>query len=114
VSDEIIECIECGRTFVWSSGEQRYYKEHGLVRPKRCTACRSRRRSDRDSGMRGLIAPSMQPPVPPAHMQEQFEPSYRPATSTSSLQCFVIVVVLALVLLAAVIIYWLWRTGGVF
>jgi uncharacterized membrane protein YsdA (DUF1294 family) len=71
VSDEIIECVECGRTFVWSSGEQRYYEEHRLVRPKHCPTCRSRRRSQRDSGMRGLMAPSMQPSVSSTYRQRQ-------------------------------------------
>jgi len=44
MSDEVIECIDCGRKFVWSYGEQRYYKEHGLAAPKRCQVCRSRQR----------------------------------------------------------------------
>ena len=26
--DETIQCVDCGRTFVWSFGEQRYFKEH--------------------------------------------------------------------------------------
>lgn len=54
MGDEIIECVECGRTFTWSYGEQRYYKEHGLVPPKRCPACRSQRRSERHPEMRGF------------------------------------------------------------
>lgn len=58
MSDEVIECVECGRTFIWSYGEQRFYKEHGLSPPKRCKACRSRRRQERGSGMRGFAGSS--------------------------------------------------------
>jgi uncharacterized membrane protein YsdA (DUF1294 family) len=47
MSDEIIECVECGRKFVWSHGEQRYYRERGLSAPKRCEDCRARRRERR-------------------------------------------------------------------
>jgi uncharacterized membrane protein YsdA (DUF1294 family) len=42
--DQIIGCVECGRQFVWTYGEQRYYRERGLSSPKRCKNCRARRR----------------------------------------------------------------------
>ncbi len=42
--DQIIDCVECGRQFVWTYGEQRYYRERGLSPPKRCENCRARRR----------------------------------------------------------------------
>jgi uncharacterized membrane protein YsdA (DUF1294 family) len=81
MSDKIIECVECGRTFVWSSGEQRYYREHRLDPPKRCEACRSQRKSERNSGMRGLMAPSIQPSVLPTYRKRQLswwrDPVYR-------------------------------------
>jgi hypothetical protein len=69
VSDERFECVKCGRIFIWSSGEQRFYHERGLSRPKHCPNCRSQRRADRQSGMRGLVGPprkSMFPPSQPA------------------------------------------------
>jgi uncharacterized membrane protein YsdA (DUF1294 family) len=47
MSDQIIECVECGRKFVWSYGEQRYYRERGLSAPKRCEECRARRKHER-------------------------------------------------------------------
>ena len=71
MSDQSIECIECGRTFIWSYGEQRYYKERGLVRPKRCRVCRSRRRNVRDSGMHGFVGPSTEPSTSHLHRQKQ-------------------------------------------
>jgi len=47
MSDEIIECVDCGRRFIWSYGEQRYYRERGLSAPRRCKECRARRRLER-------------------------------------------------------------------
>jgi hypothetical protein len=42
--DETIICVRCGEPFTWSYGEQAYYQEHGLHRPKHCSACRPIRR----------------------------------------------------------------------
>jgi len=41
VSDETITCVGCGRRFLWSVGEQRFYRERGLAVPRRCPACRA-------------------------------------------------------------------------
>ncbi len=54
MSNEIVECIACGRTFTWSEGEQRFYKERGLDQPKRCRECRAQRNGDQRMGMHGL------------------------------------------------------------
>lgn len=44
MSDEIIVCARCKRPFIWSWGEQRFYKEHGLrYTPKYCPECRASR-----------------------------------------------------------------------
>ena len=56
MGDEVFACVECGRTFVWSYGEQRYYSEHGLATPKRCPDCRSRRRAARITST-NIVAP---------------------------------------------------------
>lgn len=61
MSDQRIQCVECGRTFVWSAGEQRFYRERGLDPPRRCPDCRAERRGERRSGMRGLAGPPAQP-----------------------------------------------------
>ena len=55
MSDERIECVRCGQAFIWSAGEQRFYRERGLDRPKHCPDCRSQRRNEGRSGMRGLV-----------------------------------------------------------
>ncbi len=57
MSDEVITCMECGRSFIWSYGEQEYYKQRGLERPKRCAACRAQRRAAAQPGMAGESPP---------------------------------------------------------
>ena len=41
MSDERLICVNCGRSFIWSHGEQRFYKERNLAQPKRCKECRA-------------------------------------------------------------------------
>ena len=33
---EILRCVKCGNSFIWSYGEQRFYAERGLVPPRHC------------------------------------------------------------------------------
>ena len=43
--DETLKCEDCGKEFVFSTGEQEFYAEKGLVnKPKRCPECRKERR----------------------------------------------------------------------
>jgi ubiquinone/menaquinone biosynthesis C-methylase UbiE len=75
VSDETIQCVDCGRTFVWSYGEQRCFKEHGLAAPKRCPDCRAHKRHVREPGMRGFSGPPTESTVatPAALIQADFD-----------------------------------------
>lgn len=57
MGDQFIECVDCGRTFCWSAGEQQYYQERGLSAPKRCKECRAQARRRHDSAQ-GVGAPS--------------------------------------------------------
>jgi CxxC-x17-CxxC domain-containing protein len=43
--DKWLVCVECGREFLWDAGEQAWYQSKGLVNPpRRCKACREKRR----------------------------------------------------------------------
>jgi len=42
--DRFLRCTECSNNFVFKSGEQRFYWSKGLSDPKRCGACRKRRK----------------------------------------------------------------------
>ncbi len=45
IADRLLTCLDCGRDFIWNSGEQRFYLSKGLSAPKRCRACREQRRA---------------------------------------------------------------------
>ncbi len=38
--DKVLTCLDCGRGFTFTSGEQRYFWAKGLSEPKRCKQCR--------------------------------------------------------------------------
>jgi ubiquinone/menaquinone biosynthesis C-methylase UbiE len=75
MGDRTIQCIDCGRTFVWSYGEQRYYKEHGLTAPKRCPTCRAHKRQAQEPGMRGFsgLPTELAVASPTAQIQADFD-----------------------------------------
>lgn len=44
--DETITCVECGKEFIFSAGEQAFYAEKGYTnKPKRCKACRDAKKN---------------------------------------------------------------------
>lgn len=44
--DETLVCKECGKEFVFTAGEQRFYAEKGFQnKPKTCRACRDARKN---------------------------------------------------------------------
>ena len=42
--DKLLRCCDCGQGFVFTAGEQAYYKSKGLSEPKRCKQCRELRK----------------------------------------------------------------------
>ena len=49
-TDEMLNCVDCGREFVFSSGEQRFYEQKGFQnKPNRCQDCRQARKAQRNS-----------------------------------------------------------------
>ena len=44
--DETLVCKDCGNEFVFTAGEQRFYKEKGFMnKPKSCKACRDAKKN---------------------------------------------------------------------
>jgi len=45
--DEQRQCVDCGLWYTWEKGEQEFFaaKRPPLAAPKRCPACRARRRA---------------------------------------------------------------------
>jgi putative zinc ribbon protein len=43
--DETINCVDCKADFVFSAGEQTFFKSKGLTnKPKRCAPCRKKKK----------------------------------------------------------------------
>jgi len=43
-TDKTIICVDCGKPFIFTAGEQMFFWSKGLAEPKRCQLCRRRRR----------------------------------------------------------------------
>jgi CxxC-x17-CxxC domain-containing protein len=54
-ADKTINCIDCGRPFIFSARDQEFYAQNGFTNePKRCPECRRQRKASRgDAGMGG-------------------------------------------------------------
>ena len=52
--DETLICVDCGKAFDFTAGEQEYFASKGLSTPKRCKPCRQLRRKTlvKDTGER--------------------------------------------------------------
>lgn len=42
--DVKIKCSDCGENFIFYANEIKWYEEKGFVPPKRCRACRNKRK----------------------------------------------------------------------
>jgi hypothetical protein len=48
IEDTAINCLDCGRAFLWTAEEQARYAERSHEPPKRCGECRQARRAQRE------------------------------------------------------------------
>lgn len=52
--DQRITCVDCGEEFLFTAGEQAFYREKGLTHaPTRCKRCRGTRKGPRGEGRSG-------------------------------------------------------------
>lgn len=55
MSDKPIMCKDCQKEFLFTEGEQAFYKEKGFENdPQRCPECRRERKTNRRSNGRGF------------------------------------------------------------
>jgi CxxC-x17-CxxC domain-containing protein len=48
LQDRVIKCVDCGEDFIFTVGEQEFYRDHGLTHaPTRCKRCRENRKGQR-------------------------------------------------------------------
>ena len=53
MTDKTLKCKDCGKDFVFTAGEQEFYKEKGFTNePVRCPECRKARKAERFSNRR--------------------------------------------------------------
>lgn len=53
MADKTIVCKDCGKEFVFTEGEQEFYKEKGFENdPVRCPDCRKARKTQSNRGFR--------------------------------------------------------------
>ena len=50
MSEQRLTCVDCGREFAFSAGEQDYYRERGYTPPKRCKDCREAKKARQFGG----------------------------------------------------------------
>ena len=51
MQDQNLVCKDCGKQFVWTAGEQEFYKQKGFDNsPTRCPDCRSKKKAEKFSG----------------------------------------------------------------
>jgi len=52
--DKSITCVDCGQEFLFTAGEQSFYRERGLTNePTRCKNCREKRKANRGPSASG-------------------------------------------------------------
>lgn len=60
-TDRTLDCTECNSRFVFSAGEQKYYRDRAIQNePKRCKPCRDLRRQNGSSADHGNSRPGTQ------------------------------------------------------
>ena len=54
--DKRLQCVDCGREFIFTAGEQSFFREKGLTNePRRCRQCKNKQVSQMPSGA-GMIS----------------------------------------------------------
>lgn len=56
--DLILKCQDCGGNFVFTVGEQQFYKSKGFTMPKRCKACRDAKKKNGNSTRNAVTTPN--------------------------------------------------------
>jgi len=52
--DKSLQCSDCGATFTFSAQDQEFFQSKGYTNePKRCPACRSAKKAERNNGSSG-------------------------------------------------------------
>lgn len=55
MSDIELVCVEHKGTFIFTQGEQEFYKKSGFTNPKRCKECREKKKARMNSPFAGVL-----------------------------------------------------------
>ena len=56
--DKTLICRDCGKEFVWTASEQKFYQDKGFTNePVRCLDCRALKKARMNEGRGGSMAP---------------------------------------------------------
>jgi CxxC-x17-CxxC domain-containing protein len=61
--ERTLSCQDCGQEFIFSAEEQEFFASKSFTEPKRCSTCRTARRSERNAGGSSIRARPMFPAV---------------------------------------------------
>ena len=48
IADKDLTCVDCNETFVFTGGEQEFFASKGFTEPKRCKACREKKKAQKE------------------------------------------------------------------
>ena len=53
IADKDLTCVDCNETFVFTGGEQEFFASKGFTEPKRCKACREKKKAQKEQRRNG-------------------------------------------------------------
>lgn len=65
MSEEVLQCSDCPKTFTLTEKEAAFFVEKGLVKPRRCKECRALKKANRDQGQLQVATHRQQPASTP-------------------------------------------------
>jgi CxxC-x17-CxxC domain-containing protein len=61
LQDRTIQCVTCGREFLFTAKEQEFFLSKGFKEPRHCRECRQHRKQERDQAIAQVTGQTYQP-----------------------------------------------------
>ncbi len=96
LQDRTIQCVTCGREFLFTAKEQEFFLSKGFKDPRHCRECRQHRKQERDQAIAQVTGQTYQPgremfKIVCANCQRESLVPFRPTTGKPVLckDCFI-------------------------
>lgn len=96
LQDRTIQCVTCGREFLFTAKEQEFFLSKGFKEPRHCRECRQQRKQERDQAIAQVTGQTHQPgremfKIVCANCQRESLVPFRPTTGKPVLckDCFI-------------------------